>query len=86
MEPRAVPMWSAERNTSTLSTFRSTTPQVTALEECRLLVWHRDRLKFHLMDDAFLQVTTLYYTAVPLGIEYNPLLILLKSNKPCPLL
>ena len=26
------------------------------------------------------------HTAVPLGIEYNPLLILFKSNKPCPLL
>ena len=29
---------------------------VTALEECSILVWHRDRLKFHLMADPFLQV------------------------------
>ena len=29
---------------------------VTALEECSILVWHRDRLKFHLMADSFLQV------------------------------
>merc|ERR1712015_405342 len=27
---------------------------------------------------------TIGYTAVPLGIEYNPLFILLKSNKPWP--
>ena len=29
---------------------------VTALDECSILVWHRDRLKFHLMADSFLQV------------------------------
>ena len=28
---------------------------VTALEDCTVLVWHRDKLKFQMMSDPFLQ-------------------------------
>ena len=29
---------------------------VTAIEECEILVWHRDKIKFIIMADPFMQV------------------------------